>query len=615
MSLKTAVVRLAPLSGDPPVPPSDAEVQRPGRTKVTIPDGLGIRWPGAEGVAWYRFEVPKQRSGNCGLLLRHADVNAVVYVNGEWLGQGGPFAPPPELRWNRPLYFAFPSSRLANELNTIDVGVLVNGSLFNALDEITLGPHAALYAEHQHMLMWHSELAQASTVLSLVIAFLFAVLGFSLRDSKHLLLSLAAACHAFNSLNFHLRQPLFDYWLFTSLTNVAIDLMAITMGALMLRLLGLQRRWLDRAMLFGALALTLGALLVPGAALERCMPLVHTPVAILYFVLLGLFIRYRARLPQIERQIYIATAIATWIIGMRDFIFQLRRHLDPTNADIRYLFPLLGPVILVGFGAALLVRFLQMYHRVERANLELTQQVEQKRAELESNFTRMREIEHQALLLEERERLMEEMHDGMGGHLVAAVAMLERGRYSATDISRALREALDDMRLVIQSLQPASADLSLMLAEMRERLEPRLTNAGLRFHWAVGDLPSLALGPAEVLQVMRIVQESITNVLKHARARQITVVTGVTRGMRQIAFIEISDDGHGIEAARSEGRGLPSMRARAQRIGGELSVTSSLAGTAVRLSIRALAEGTTNLSQPQMVESHDHGTRHLTTNE
>jgi signal transduction histidine kinase len=87
-------------------------------------------------------------------------------------------------------------------------------------------------------------------------------------------------------------------------------------------------------------------------------------------------------------------------------------------------------------------------------------------------------------------------------------------------------------------------------------------------------------GPEKMLHILRIVQEAISNTLKHAGATTICVRTGVS-GRR--GFIEISDDGCGLQTQNCAGHGLINIQTRATRIGAELQLSSSDSGTSVKL--------------------------------
>ena len=149
-----------------------------------------------------------------------------------------------------------------------------------------------------------------------------------------------------------------------------------------------------------------------------------------------------------------------------------------------------------------------------------------------------------------------------------------------------LRNALDDLRLVIDSLDPMDCDLLAVLGSARARLEPRLNRHGLHMRWEVREVAGLpGFGPETALQVMRVVQEAVTNVVKHAGASTIVMRTGDGRDPdgRAAVFVEIRDDGRGIRGQAPAGRGLAGMTRRARRLGGRLVIESAETGTTVRL--------------------------------
>jgi signal transduction histidine kinase len=225
---------------------------------------------------------------------------------------------------------------------------------------------------------------------------------------------------------------------------------------------------------------------------------------------------------------------------------------------------------------------------------ELERRLDDKQQELTKHFQRLNKLAVVRMVSAERERIMREMHDGLGGSLVSTLAMIESGDYDQAALSEAIRAALDDMRLVIDSLDPDVDDIPTLLAMVRCRLEPRLRRRGLRFAWQVDDLPPLeGMGPEQYLHILRIVQESITNVIKHTDATTLFVRTKVvrtkvvrTKAEAGHAIIEIEDDGGGFDAgAQAAGRGLRNMQRRAEELGGTVTVQPAGAGTLVALRI------------------------------
>jgi signal transduction histidine kinase len=160
--------------------------------------------------------------------------------------------------------------------------------------------------------------------------------------------------------------------------------------------------------------------------------------------------------------------------------------------------------------------------------------------------------------------------------------MVEQGRLSAGEVATVLRECIDDLKLTIDSLEPIGQDLVTLLATLRYRLGRRLEQAGLTLEWRVGDLPSLPwLDAVTALQVLRIIQEALTNVIKHAGARTIRIATEVSGTEVQV---RISDDGVGFDGNVSGGgRGLMNMRRRAEQLGGQVEFAREAGWTQVTL--------------------------------
>jgi signal transduction histidine kinase len=183
---------------------------------------------------------------------------------------------------------------------------------------------------------------------------------------------------------------------------------------------------------------------------------------------------------------------------------------------------------------------------------------------------------------------MADMHDGLGSSLLSALVAVEQGNMSHDKVVEVLRECVDDLRLVIDSLEPVGHDLVSLLATMRYRLGKRLQTGGLKLDWDVQDLPPLDwLEPPDALHVLRLMQEALNNVLKHANASRVRMVT---RHHGSYVEIRVEDDGAGFDLQSIQhGRGLKSQIKRAQRLGGKLRIDST-PGMGTRLSLRLPVE-------------------------
>jgi signal transduction histidine kinase len=262
------------------------------------------------------------------------------------------------------------------------------------------------------------------------------------------------------------------------------------------------------------------------------------------------------------------------------------------------------PVVMASLMGLFVLRARETLVESQQLNRELEERVTRKGHELEANYQKLREAERGRAVAAERERILRDMHDGLGGHLVSTLAMVESGHFEREELAEALRDSLDDLRLMVESLDPGDADLLSTLAVVRERLGPRLSRHGLHFQWNVEDLPDLPdLEPGGVLHVLRIVQEALGNIVKHAKASTITLETGTAAapdGDATEVFLRIRDDGVGLpdgavagtDPALRSGRGLGHMFERARELGGRLTVESGAeGGTLVTLSIPTSGPG------------------------
>jgi signal transduction histidine kinase len=164
--------------------------------------------------------------------------------------------------------------------------------------------------------------------------------------------------------------------------------------------------------------------------------------------------------------------------------------------------------------------------------------------------------------------------------------LVERGAVSQQQIVQILRESIDDMRLAIDALAVEDAGLLSALGNLRFRMEPRMRAAGIELMWVARGLPEeIDINPDAVLPILRIVQEALTNALKHSRARQAQVTIAIQHeGESDWLVVKVADNGRGIVEERASGRGLLNMRNRASRIGANLKLeTVPGAGTSVML--------------------------------
>jgi signal transduction histidine kinase len=180
---------------------------------------------------------------------------------------------------------------------------------------------------------------------------------------------------------------------------------------------------------------------------------------------------------------------------------------------------------------------------------------------------------------EERRRIRRDLHDGLGPQLAsqtliidAVFHLLPHDTDRALELLRHLKShsqaAIADIRRLVYALRPPALDDLGLVAALREQAA-QYEQSGL----AVGVLAPEPLPPlpaAVEVAAYRIVQEALTNVVKHAGARACTVELGLAEGL----VVRVTDDGCGLPEGRRAGVGTLSMQERAAERGGRLELVA-----------------------------------------
>lgn len=252
--------------------------------------------------------------------------------------------------------------------------------------------------------------------------------------------------------------------------------------------------------------------------------------------------------------------------------------------------PASGLIFAVTGLFAVALRLVALDRQKRQAQAELTHQLMHKQSELEHSFELLRRGKLLDAQAQERTRIMRELHDGLGSHLVAASALLSTSRHTHRAAADLVDRCLHELRGTIDSLMPDVHDVAELLGTFRDRIEPVLEAQGIELDWQVESMPATeTLNAGERLHVLRIVQEAFANIIKHSGATRVTLrAHAVPPGL---SVIDIHDNGQGCTqgAAKHEGRGMTNMKVRAQLLGAELRWSrnsGAMHGCNVRLTLR-----------------------------
>lgn len=235
-----------------------------------------------------------------------------------------------------------------------------------------------------------------------------------------------------------------------------------------------------------------------------------------------------------------------------------------------YLLEFMHILVFLIFASVLYRRYIDGIESLEINQETLERRLGEREKALEESYAKLREVEQRELLHKERRRLVRDMHDGLGGSLTGALRMIDGEHFERGTLHAALRDCMDELRLTMDTLEPVESDLSVLIAGLRFRLQPRIEAAGLILRWRAEALPPLPwLAPGHLMHVARIVQEVTTNIVKHAGASEIVFSTQAQDGCACIVIDAdgAAFDGVAVAAARGQdqnrSRGLDNIAYRA----------------------------------------------------
>jgi signal transduction histidine kinase len=570
------------LSSAPP-PDCAEEVSLPYRSRAA---GIQLTRSsvGSMARAWYRFhyDIPAGWGTDDQVMIYSPRVLGVAWaarVNDQVVSDN---LDDWRMTWNRPVAVRLgrahfhPGDRL-----DIAVAVAFEPQVGHALGHFSAGPAQSLAQRFAIREFLQFVMPVACSVTLLAMAVFFLLFWWSRRAERtHLFLALSCIAWCICNLQYVLPRrddPVLNAWY----SAVAGPSMAWVMWLIYLFVLQLDTRFSRRiALVLPPFVLIMSVLALPIVPLNENVGTFYQGANVTVAAMVAAHIVWTAiHGGSLELRI-IAAALAITIVAAAHDVGLLAQRIDQEGI---FLLPYCSMLLFGSFLFAVQRRYVHAINEYDHLSSSLAQRLSERERELQANHARLLELERAQTLAAERHRLMHDMHDGLGSALTTSLAMIEQGNVDGAELKSLLLDSVDDLRAVIDSLEPLDGDLISVLATLRFRLGKRLELAGIGLDWDMQDLPALNwLGPPQALQLMRIVQEVLTNALKHARASRMKISAHCS-GL----FIEVcvTDNGCGFDTATTPtGRGLRHLPQRAASLNGSLIVESRPGtGTTVRL--------------------------------
>lgn len=532
-------------------------------TADTAPQRIATR------VTWYSLQVPPLPDDGRQLYLYvprwKSDGTLAIYADGKLIHQSHA-----NLQWNgsnEPLMISLPRTEVSHPPRTLDVRLQHVRGIGGAFSSVWIGNYRQLAPRYTLREILQVQLSSFSSFAFLATGVFALFVWFSRRGEPIYLLYFMTSVVVFLRMlhTFVGVHPLIvsDAW-FGWITVISPYWMIVVLHLFVTELHGRRQPLLTGVALLNGGFWTIATL--PGLLDPT---LLSAPVYANLLVL-GLIVAFNGVRQSIRFKSRDALLLSVWcLVTVLSGVYDLALQQNIVSIESVFVSNFTGVGFTVLFWYIMFGRYIEALETATRAKADLARRLTQREAELTTSHQRLREIENRELLHQERQRLMQDMHDGLGSTLVTALRAFEGDRAADLDAVALLRGCIDDLKLTIDSMEPVETDLLLLLATLRFRLQPRLEASGLKLNWDAGEVPPLEwLDQRHALHILRILQETFANILKHAEAREVALSVRTEDGR---VLVRVRDDGRGFDPTLPvTGRGLANQQRRAEAIGGRV---------------------------------------------
>lgn len=553
-------------------PLRDWSLTPPGRTQVS-----------------HDFEVSPDDPEALSLLLLAANGSVNVFLNGVPIAQ----TPPEAERYlslpgARPSVWAIPANTVRPGLNRLSV--IVNGAPHRALEApLLLGPQGAPEQLHAVLIRLSEAMKRGLASLAVAAALLALIAAAVLRSAAPWIAvsAAAAAIGARTAVSDADVSPLFAP-LGSVLDPAFVCAAAICLGC---AIRGVDRRPSPRADRIAAAVCGVIILLLGLALYDAWRRTGGLDAAALGLPLLGM-----AFLVWTATTALRPASLATFSVRLQQgFVLGLILLVSGSavlNATgLAWGLWVLGLDAAYGVGALVLLAglavtaaFLTVRQIVRwvRDRPGLRRVIQSQQLEIAAAALALRQQEQRAAVLEERQRVARDMHDGIGGQLMSLLARVRSQRISPGQMEDELTSGLAELRLMMDSLDASDGPVADALSVLRTRIRSQAEAANMALDWNQDEaLDGVTADPQWMLNLNRLIQEAVTNAARHSGGDRLGVALELADA---VLTVTVRDNGKGFDReAVKPGRGLINLVYRAGQLGGAIEMGRDPHGAGSRI--------------------------------
>lgn len=581
--------------------PSNKELPRHGWVKAELPDRWkeDPAWQGYQGGAWYKLDWSWKCKNNARLAEPIAFnieylINAgTVYLNGDLLWTDKNLQEPLSKSWNVARYWILPISGIKQQHNETLIYVSGYTSMNGGVGPIGFN-NIMSNVEHHNELTWHRRtILQLNVFLSGTLGIICFVIWIMRRsDTSFGWFALASVLWILFISN-ALTTETFPYpdSIFSAKANLIFWMLFSQCFCIyMLRFIRQKFPRLELAFTTLTAVLIAVVMLMPFEKNADISSVIFLLYCLFYFITY-IYLCYRSFKTKRRDSIFLSLCLTAMLIfGVVDLAIMMYFPKEGIMPVSPYTSPIITLFIVVILGA----RLNRNIQKIEQFNDELAFEVKKVSDELFSSLSDKHQLELSNVRLQERIKLSHDLHDGLGASIVRSMILVDQCEKDIpnTQFLSMLKLLRDDLRQIIDSgssLDSKVPDSPLLwIAPVRHRFSQLMEEMEMISKWNFPAAWKERPSSLQCLTLIRVVEESLTNIVKHSKAT--TVKVTMTHKENEPLILIIEDDGIGfdVESVSTHGMsvGMRSMKMRIQRIGGKLNIISQAGSTIIQAEIQ-----------------------------
>jgi signal transduction histidine kinase len=517
---------------------------------IELPHNWDNERPQRQGQTTYRIDFTvsgEQAQEVIAIYMPRIGNRYELFINDELVHSTGNLSDQKQFYTDKASLTKLPKSAVFKGLNTLKIVLAGEAGRYAGLSSVSIGDYETLSKAYEQRQWFQSFGILALVTICLFISFITILYGYLSSNKYSFIFGIGALAWALNNsyllLNYfplNYRIALFFYDFFYAL---AIVLVLITLA----RMVKLRYKWFENVA-YGYLYFTFFILVIYHDGYPIARTIFLDSFLVLGFVSFALYIKTLLQRRDKLWFIVFITLLLVMLLAVYDQLYIYRQY----NAFemitySRYCFIL----FVMAIATSLASQFLRVNAFVHKSRARMDSKLKIVKGNLSEAYARRSMVEKKLTLQQERFRLMQDMHDGLGHRLISLQQAVQDPKQSGPELNQLVKQTIAELRNTIQSISQTHDNVSFMLGDLRERLEFLCIQFKKQLHWSVDEMPRLPyVDEFKIANIEKIILEIFSNIAKHSNASVVTLTA--TFVPHEAITIVVTENGAGFAHALDE---------------------------------------------------------------